>query len=287
MNVVVTGATGFIGTRLLQLLREKGHQAEGVDMRRPTGWESKLENADAVVNLAGESLFGKRWNTYVKAEIHDSRVNITRKVVEQMGRGQKNSPKKRVLVNGSAIGFYGSVGDETLNEDSSAGSDFLAFVCREWEEAALRAQREYGIRTVLLRTGIVLGKEGGALKQMLPPFKLGAGGPIASGRQWMSWIHIDDICGLIIHALTTETLQGPVNGTAPTPLRNKDFTKTLGAVLGRPTFLPIPAAGLYVLFGESAQLLTASQKVLPEKALESGYRFKYAALNEALVAALK
>lgn len=286
MNVVITGASGFIGTRLTQLLREKGHQVEGVDVRKP-GWEAKVENADGVVNLAGEPLFGKRWDTLVKAEIHDSRVNTTRKVVEAMGRGQKKSPKARVLVSGSAVGFYGPTNDETLTETSPAGADFLAFVCREWEAEAHKAELQHGVRTVILRTGIVLGKNGGAMKQLLPPFKLGIGGQIGNGMQWMSWIHLDDICGLILHALTQESVRGPLNGSAPNPVRNKDFTKTLGAVLNRPTLIPIPGFGLYLLFGESSHILTTGQKVLPEAGLQTGYRFKYSALNDALLAALK
>ncbi|MEO5668039.1 MAG: TIGR01777 family oxidoreductase [Bdellovibrionota bacterium] len=286
MNVVVTGATGFIGTRLTQLLREKGYQVEGVDPRQ-SGWENKVETADAVVNLAGSPLFGKRWTTLIKSELHDSRVSATRKIVEAMGRGQKKDPKPRVLVSGSAIGFYGATDDEVLNETSAAGHDFLAFVCREWEAEAEKAHLHYGIRTVLLRTGIVLGKGGGALKQMLPPFKLGLGGPIGNGQQWMSWIQLDDICNLIIHAITHDAVKGALNATAPTPARNKDFTKTLGAVIGRPTFLPIPSIGLYLAFGESAHILSTGQKVMPEQALATGFRFKYAALNEALSASIK
>jgi len=285
MNVVVTGASGFIGKRLLQLLREKGHQAEGVSVRKDSNWESKVEAADAVVNLAGEPLFGKRWTVLLKSEIHDSRVSATRKVVDAMGRGQKKNPKPRVLVNGSAIGFYGPTGDEALTEASPAGSDFLAFVCREWEEAAEKARLQHDVRTVLLRTGIVIGKDGGALKQMLMPFKLGIGGRIGSGQQWMSWIHLDDLCGLIIHAIENENVRGPLNGSAPNPVRNEDFTKTLGAVLNRPTLLPIPSFGLYLAFGEASHLLTTGQRVLPELALQTGYRFKFKALNEALVQA--
>jgi len=286
MNVVVTGATGFIGRRLTQLLREKGHQVEGIDLRQASGWEAKVEAADAVVNLAGEPLFGKRWDVLTKSEIHDSRVNTTRKIVEALGRAQKKSPKTRVLVNGSAIGFYGSTHDELLSEKSPSGSDFLAFVCREWEEEAQKAQLQHGVRTVLIRTGVVLGKNGGALKQMLPPFKIGLGGPIGNGKQWMSWIHLDDICGLIIHAIENTSVVGPLNGTAPNPVRNIDFTKTLGAVLNRPTILPIPGFGLYVLFGESSSILTGGQKVLPEQALQTGYRYKFSSLDQALVASV-
>ncbi len=288
MNVVVTGASGLIGTRLLQMLREKGHSVEGVSLRKDVDWEKKVENADAVVNLAGEPIFGQRWNTYVKAEIHDSRVNGTRRVVEVMGRARKKHPEKKLtLVNASAIGFYGSTEDDILTEKSEAGADFLAFVCRAWEDEADKARLLHGIRTVVLRTGIVLDKKGGALEKMLPFFKLGLGGPIGNGRQWMSWIHIDDLCGLIVHALENENVAGAVNGTAPNPVRNIDFSRTLGAVLNRPAFLPIPAPALYLRFGESSSILTGGQRVLPEAAVKSGYRFKYAALNEALQAALR
>lgn len=284
MKVVVTGASGFIGTRLCELLRKKGHSVEGISLRRDMDWEKKVQDADAIINLAGEPIFGKRWNMRVKAEIHDSRVQGTRKIIEAMGKAHaKNPSKTQVLVNASAIGFYGSdTGEETLNEKSSAGSDFLAFVCREWEEEAQKAALRYKARLVIVRIGVVLGRNGGALKKMLPPFRLGLGGPINSGKQWMSWVHLDDVCGIFIHAVENSKVSGVLNATSPNPVRNKDFTKTLGAVLDRPTLIPIPGFALHVMFGEAATILSGGQKVLPIATEESGYKFQFSALNEAL-----
>jgi len=296
MKVVVTGASGFIGSRLCELLRKKGHIVDGVSTRKDNDWEKKVEEADAIVNLAGEPIFGKRWSTRVKAEIHDSRILGTRTLVEAMGRSHdKNPAKQQILVNASAIGFYGAdTGDTTLNEKSTAGSDFLAWVCREWEDEAHKAALRFKARVSIVRFGVVLGSQGGALQTMLyplgtklfSPFQLGLGGPINSGKQWMSWIHIDDVCGIIIHAIENDKVSGILNATAPNPVRNIDFTKTLGAVLSRPTLLPIPGIGLHALFGEAASILTGGQKVLPEATEEQGYHFKYGALNEALNASL-
>lgn len=294
MNVAVVGSTGFIGQRLVEVLKKKGHSVTGVSLRK-SGWESAVSEADAVVNLAGEPIFGKRWDTYVKGEIFDSRINGTQKIVDILGEAKKNDPeKKRCFVCASAIGYYGPHEDEELNEQSEAGHDFLAFVCREWEDVAEKAHLHHDIRTAIVRIGIVLGAGGGALETMMyplgtkaiSPFKLGLGGPINSGSQWMSWVHIDDVCGIIVHALENESVSGPLNATSPNPVTNKSFTKTLGAVLSRPTPFPIPGPALYLRFGESASILTKGQKVLPENTLKSGYTFKYDALNEALKQAL-
>lgn len=296
MKIVVTGATGFIGTRLCDLLRGKGHYVDAVSLRRDNDWEKKVMDADAVVNLAGESVFGKRWNTYVKSEIHESRIQGTRKIVEAMGKAHSLNPsKEQILVNASAIGYYGSDTDEAvINEASEAGTDFLAFVCREWEEEAQKASLRYNVRTTIVRIGVVLGKNGGALESMLyplgnkaiSPFKMGLGGPINSGKQWMSWVHLDDVCGMIIYAIENSHVKGVMNATSPNPVRNIDFTKTLGAVINRPVALPLPGIALHLLFGEAAAILTGGQKVLPEAAEKAGYKFKYSALHEALKASL-
>ncbi|NCN95325.1 MAG: TIGR01777 family protein [Bdellovibrionales bacterium] len=295
MNIGVFGLSGFVGGHLKGGLEKAGHTVAGLSLRK-TGWESKLENCEAVINLAGEPIFGKRWNVDVKAEIYNSRVHGTEKIVAAMGKiHAADSSKAKTFVCASAVGFYGANDFENLDETSSAGKDFLAFVCRDWEAAAETAQMRYKIRTSIVRTGIVLGPDGGALQTMMypmgteliSPFKLGLGGPINSGKQWMSWIHVDDLCGIYQHAVENETVSGALNGTSPNPVRNLNFTKTLGAVLNRPTPFPIPGPALYLRFGESASILTTGQKVLPKATMQSGFQFKYDSLNDALVDCLK
>ncbi len=295
MIVGIFGSTGFIGSHLLKKLENAGHQSVLLSLRK-TGWESKIENCDAVINLAGEAIFGKRWNTYVKNEIYNSRVHGTEKIVEAMGKiHAKDSAKAHTFVCASAIGYYGANDVDNLDENSGPGHDFLAFVCRNWEDAAEKAHLQHNIRTAMIRTGIVLGKDGGALETMLypfgthliSPFKMGAGGPINCGKQWMSWVHIDDVCGIYLHALENPSVSGPLNATAPNPVRNLNFTKTLGAVLNRPALIPIPGAALTLRFGESAGILTSGQKVLPKLTMDSGYRFKFESLNDALINCLK
>lgn len=291
-RILITGGTGFVGTRLRQMIVDRGGKVV-VATRNPAnqpvmaGVEyvtlpTDLSGFDAVVNLAGEPVFGKRWSDAVKAEIRDSRVDGTRKLVEAM---KNSATKPKVLVNASAIGIYGDQGERLLPESAKAGVDFLAEVCAAWEREAERAS-ELGVRVVKLRIGIVLGA-GGALKQMLPPFKLGLGGPIGSGAHWMSWIHIDDLCGLILHALRDETVSGPVNGVAPGACTNKDFSKALGRALSRPAIFPVPPFMLKLMFGSgAASVLIGSQRCVPERALKSGYAFKYADVDGALRAIL-
>jgi uncharacterized protein len=233
---------------------------------------------DAVVNLLGESV-GQKWTTETKKKIRDSRVNGTRNLVEALGQLKT---KPRVFVSGSAVGYYGNRGEEEITEASAQGDDFLARVCGEWEAEAQRAET-FGIRTVRLRTGIVLAREGGALQQMLFPFKLGLGGPIGSGKQWFPWIHRDDLVGLILHAISQDKVAGPLNGTSPNPVRQAEFAKVLGKVLGRPAFLPTPVFAMRFRFGEFVDAgLLAGQKVLPKVALDSGYSFKFPNLEIAL-----
>jgi uncharacterized protein (TIGR01777 family) len=234
---------------------------------------------DAVVHLAGESVVG-RWTDEKKKAIRESRVQGTRNLAAALALIEA---KPRVLVCASAVGFYGNRGDELLSEESAAGQGFLPEVCREWEDAS-RIAAEAGIRTVNIRIGLVLSAKGGALENMLKPFKLGLGGRIGSGQQWWSWIHVDDIVGGIQHALRTESLSGPVNLVAPNPLRNAEFTKVLASVLGRPAFLPVPEFALRLVFGKMAagELLLASQRVEPGKLLASGYMFRFLELRAAL-----
>ncbi len=299
--VLVTGGTGFIGQALCTTLRDRGQTFTAL-ARRPERakaglagvkeawkWRPKMEpaplaavqGAGAVVHLAGESVAG-RWDALKKRAIRDSRIVGTRHLVEAIGEAKS---KPGVLVCASAVGYYGDRGDEELTEEAVAGSDFLADVCQAWEAEARRAE-EFGVRVVSLRTGLVLGRGGGALKQMLLPFKLGLGGPLGSGKQWMPWVHLDDVVGIILHAIEQPRVRGPVNATAPTPVRNLEFSKTLARVLHRPAFLPVPAFGLKVLLGEFADVLLASQRVLPKRTQELGYSFRYPDLEAALQATL-
>jgi uncharacterized protein (TIGR01777 family) len=290
-RILIVGGTGFVGTRLRQMIVDRGGKVV-VATRNPSAqpvmagveyaaMPADLSGFDAVVNLAGEPLFGRRWNDAVKAEIRRSRVEGTRKLVDAL---KASAQRTKVLVNASAIGIYGDQGERLLPESAKSSVDYLAEVCTAWESEAERAS-ELGVRVVKLRIGVVLGA-GGALKQMLPPFKLGLGGPIGSGAHWMSWIHIDDLCGMILHALRDETVSGAVNGVAPGACTNKDFSKALGRALSRPAFFPVPPFMLKLMFGEVATVLTASQRCVPERALKSGYAFKYADIDGALRAIL-
>lgn len=292
MEIAVTGATGLIGSALIARLTSGGHHVVRFVRSEPAPgsadiyWDPekayvdtiKLDGKDAVVHLAGESI-SKRWTPERKTRIQSSRARGTQLIAEAV-RQVARPPK--VLLSSSAIGYYGDRGPEILREESAPGKCFLAEVCREWEEAtgvALRA----GIRVVHLRTGIVLSREGGALAKMLLPFRLGAGGKVGSGKQYMSWIAIDDLVGAILHIIEHDALKGPVNGVAPNPVRNLEFTRALGKVLSRPTFLPLPAFAVRLLFGEMGEaLLLSSQRVEPAKLKESGFVFQYPQLEEAL-----
>ena len=292
MNVLMTGSTGLVGQPLSAFLTGGGHTVRRV-RRTPTqvagetSWnpadgtfaEGALDGIDAVVHLAGENIAGGRWTAARKAQIRDSRVDGTRRLCEALA--QAETPPK-VLVAASAIGFYGDRADELLDERSAAGSGFLPDVCQEWEAAAAPAL-ERGIRVVHLRIGIVLSPAGGALAQMLLPFSLGVGGVIGSGDQYMSWIAIDDLLGVVLFALRNESVTGPVNAVAPTPVTNREFTKTLGTVLRRPTILPMPAFGARLAFGEMADaLLLASTRVDPAALRAAGHEFAYPELEGAL-----
>ena len=298
MKILVTGSTGLVGSALVPKLTESGHEVIRA-VRRPTEkpgelyWNpessdidsARLSGIDAAVNLAGENI-AARWTEEKKQQIRNSRVKGTGLLARAMAT---LDPKPRVLVSASAIGFYGGDhGAEMLKEDSPAGSDFLANVCREWEAASAPAS-ENGIRVVSLRLGIILSMKGGALAKMITPFKLGVGGKVGSGEQYMSWIALDDVVAIIIHALTNESLSGAVNTVAPNPVKNLEFTKVLGHVTGRPTVFPVPAFALRLAFGEEMAngTLLSSARVHPAKLIESGYEFKYPALEGALRHELK
>lgn len=292
MKVLVTGASGLIGTALQKSFKEKGYDLllasrKQMDDDRYIQWNvdegfsepEKLEGVDAVVHLAGESVSGLRWSDEKKKAIRDSRVQGTRSVVEAIS---KLVGKPKVLVAASAIGFYGDRGDDEMSETSSAGDTFLAEVSKDWESEARRAE-DSGIRTVLLRTGIVLSKDGGVLGTILLPFKLGVGGVVGSGKQWMSWISIDDHIEIINYAIENENVRGAINSVAPNPVTNEQFTKTLGEVLYRPTILPLPSFAVNMVFGEMGDaLLLASTRVLPKRLQEAGFVFKYPELKAAL-----
>jgi uncharacterized protein (TIGR01777 family) len=294
MKALLTGATGFVGKRLLPLLDhpivlsrniERAQRSIGAACGRIVAWDpmdgppppEAFDGVDVVLHLAGESVAEGRWTKAQKAKIRDSRVVGTRNLVEGIARAEH---RPRVLVSASAVGYYGDRGEEELTERSTPGDDFLADVCIEWEREALAAEKA-GVRVAMLRTGIVLG-HGGALAKMLTPFRLGAGGPLGNGKQWMPWIHVDDMARMYVHAATTESIHGPMNAVAPKPVRNSEFTKALGRALHRPAFMPAPYLGLRLLFGEFAKVLFASQRVLPKVALESGFQFEYPEIDAAL-----
>jgi uncharacterized protein (TIGR01777 family) len=286
MNVTVTGASGFIGRRLVVALTQQAHTVRAL---RRTDWDTlagepkpeDLENADAVVHLAGEPV-AQRWTPDAKRKIAGSRLQGTRNLVTALST---LSRRPAVLICASAIGIYGDRGDEVLTETSPAGTGFLADLCHDWEKQASLAEA-LGIRVVKLRTGIVLGADGGALQKMLPPFKAFVGGRLGSGRQWMSWIHVDDLVGIILHAIQ-KTVSGPLNGTAPNPLRNTAFTAELAAALHRPALFPAPAFALKLMFGEMSGILLGSQRVLPKAAEAAGFRFAFPELAPALHNILK
>ena len=296
MKILVTGATGLIGRSLCRALTDDGHTVTAVSRSpvKPQGlavaeihqWDPQssplpqaaLDGVDAVVNLAGEPLDARRWSDQQKRLIRDSRVVTTRNLVQGLRSVDR---KAAVLVSGSAVGFYGDRDDEELDETSPAGHGFMSEVCEEWEREAARAT-ELGVRVVQVRTGVVLSGEGGALQKMLAVFKLGLGGPLGSGKQWFPWIHITDIVGIFRHAVLTATLAGPVNGVAPEPVTNNEFTRELGRALHRPAFLPVPEMALRVLMGEMSAVLFGSQRVVPKAALASGYEFHYPLLASAL-----
>lgn len=272
MRVAIAGASGLIGTELSQLLAERGDEVVKLPRLGTAPWS--VAGADAVVNLAGANIAGRRWNAAYKKEIENSRLLSTRALVEAISTAAR---KPRVLVNASAVGFYGPSGDELLEESAPPGGDFLARVVQAWEAEARKAT----IRSVQFRTGVVLSRQGGALQQMLLPFKAFVGGPIGRGQQWFPWIHIADEVAAILSCIVRESLAGPVNLVAPGIVTMKEFAKALGRALHRPSWAPVPLAALRIALGEVAEVLASGQRAVPRKLLESGFQFRYPELPPA------
>jgi uncharacterized protein (TIGR01777 family) len=299
LQVAVTGATGLVGSAVVAELRSRGASVTvlsrdparaGAQLRvQAVGWNPEREPApaaalagcDGVVHLAGENI-AQRWTAKAKRSIRGSRVVGTRHLLEGLRALGK---RPRVLVSASAIGYYGAHGEEPLDEESPVGSDFLARVCAAWEAEAHVAQ-ELGVRVVQVRTGIVLDRNGGALAKMLPPFRLGLGGPVAGGRQYVSWVHLEDLVGMVLEALQDDAWSGPINATAPEPVTNAELSRVLARALHRPSLLPVPGIALRLLYGEMAQIITTGARALPAKPLMLGYRFRHPQLGEALDSAL-
>jgi uncharacterized protein len=301
MKVAITGATGFVGSRLVERLQAEKHQVlvltRNVDRAKQTfptlkfpdvevlgytplasgEWQGLISGCDGVVNLAGEPIAESRWTPERKQAIMDSRKVGTEKIVEAIAQA---NPKPSVLINSSAIGYYGTSETDTFEENSPAGDDFLAQVCQAWEAAAQEVKAS-GTRLVILRTGIVLGM-GGAIAKMLPPFQLFAGGPIGSGRQWFSWIHREDMVNLILKALTDPNLEGVLNATAPIPVRMAEFCSTLGEVMNRPSWLPVPDFALELLLGDASKVVLEGQRVLPKRTQSQGFTYQYPTVKPAL-----
>jgi uncharacterized protein (TIGR01777 family) len=297
-RIIITGATGLIGKRVARALRQRGESLvvfsrDTPDARKAVRgadeyvawqpeeqgpWANAVPGAHAVVHLAGAPVYGHRWTESYKRQIRDSRVLGTRGLVRAMARA---AVRPKVFICGSAVGYYGPRDDTPLDESAGPGDDFLAQVCAEWEAEARKAEA-LGVRTVLLRTGVVLDRGEGALPQMMLPFKLFAGGPIMPGTQWLSWIHIDDEVGILLRALDDPAVSGPVNATAPNPQTNAEFTRALGQAMGRPAWLPVPQLGLKLALGEFAESLTTGQRVLPARIQQLGYEFRYPTSEQAL-----
>jgi len=298
MRILIAGGTGFIGRALCRELLLAGHevmvltrdasravrrvpQGTGVAQwspEQPEGLQQTLSDADAVVNLSGESVAAQRWTPEFKQRLIDSRVNSTRALVRAVRQAE---PRPKVMVNASAVGIYGDRGEEVLTEASPPGTGFLAELAGRWEQAAEEA-REAGARVVKLRIGVVLGEGGGALEKMLLPFRFFVGGPFGSGQQWFPWVHLEDVTGLILHALQNEAVDGAVNVVAPGIVRLREFCKVLGKVMGRPSWLPVPGFALRLVAGELGETLLWSQRVVPQVAVQTGYTFRYPQVEEAL-----
>ena len=293
MKFLITGGTGFVGSFLTLQLLQNDHEvtvigrsstpvvhsgrfhAISADTARKGSWQNALKDVDAVINLAGMSIF-QRWTPAYKQQIYDSRILTTRHVVEGM-----TGDRPQTLISTSAVGYYGSRGDDILSETEPCGRDFLSKVGKDWEHEAFEAEKK-NIRVVAARFGVVLGRSGGALKQMITPFKWFVGGPMGSGRQWFSWIHVEDLLAGLMFMLETPKIQGPVNLCSPAPVTSGELARTLGAVLGRPAVIPAPSFALRLILGEFAETLLASQRAIPEKLLASGFIFKFPDLKEAL-----
>jgi len=298
MRLVVTGATGFIGTALCAGLLERGHAltllTRGAPRDANTGtkrwlhwtpgtlreWDSALDGADGVINLAGEPIAQKKWTYTQRRRIERSRIDATHSLVQACATAK---PRPKFLINASAVGYYGARGDEIITEEAPPGDDFLSVLCQNWEAEAKKAE-ELGLRVVRLRTGVVLGSGGGALAKMAEPFRFFVGGPLGSGQQWISWIQLEDLVRLIFEAVNNPLAQGPLNATAPHPVRNKEFTHTLGKVMHRPSWIPVPGFALKLALGDMADMLLTGQRVVPAAAEKLGFQFRYPDLQQALEA---
>lgn len=302
MRIFITGATGLIGTRLVRRLCDRNDEVvvltrnlarakKGLDQRcvivpgnpKQLGpWMLAVQRADAVINLAGENLFAQRWSTRFQARLRDSRIGSTINIVQALARSPLTpTGVAKVLINSSAVGYYGSHRDEELTESAPPGHDFLARLCVDWEQAALGAEA-LGVRVSIIRTGLVLDPLGGAVSQMLPLFKYFLGGPVGSGNQWMSWIHHHDLVGIYLLVLGNEQARGAINGTAPMPVTNRTFAQTLGTILHRPSFLPTPKLMLRLALGQVADVITTGQRAVPQRAVSLGYSFRFPELSRSL-----
>jgi uncharacterized protein (TIGR01777 family) len=300
MKLVVAGASGFIGSALCSRLLDNGHaltlltRVAPRDANTPAkrwlhwtpgtagDWEAVVDGADGVINLAGEPIAAKRWTAGQKEKILASRIDTTNSLVEAIS---KSKQKPAFLLNASAVGYYGSRGDEIITEETESGHDFLSLVCRQWEEEARKAEA-LGLRVIRVRSGIVLGRGGGALAKMVVPFKLFVGGPVGSGTQWMPWVHLEDEVDLILYLIQNSQAAGPFNATAPEPVRMKDFCRVLGKTMARPSWAPVPAFALRLGLGEMAEMLLTGQRAVPAAAQRLGYKFHYTDLGDALKACM-
>lgn len=302
-KIIITGATGLIGQQLTIKLTDMGYkitiftrnpdnaQKKLPNVHKVVKWEydyvdewlHELESVDAVIHLAGANLSTKRWNKEYKKLLYDSRIISTKKLIEAIKTVER---KPKVFITASAIGYYGNRSDEILTEESEAGKDFLANLCNDWEKEAKNVE-QFGVRSVQIRTGLALSRNEGALKQMLPAFKYFIGGPLGNGKQWYSWLHIEDIVNVYVKALESEILSGPINAVSPNPVTMKKFAKILGDVLHRPSFFSVPKIILLPVIGQVAEVVTSSQRVVPEKLLNSSFKFKFEKLEDALRDILK
>jgi uncharacterized protein (TIGR01777 family) len=303
MRAFITGGTGLVGSRLIRALVQRGDTVAALTRRPDTAralfaegvtvvpgdpmmlgdWAGATADCDAIVHLAGENVFARRWSNSFRELLRASRIQSTENIVKAIAQHPLTpTGQTKVLVNASAIGFYGAHGDEELDETSPAGNDFLAGLCVDWEKAA-RTAESHSARVAVVRVGVVLDKEGGALKQMLTPFKLFVGGPTGSGKQWISWIHHVDMVGILLCALDSSAATGPINGVSPNPLPNRDFGKALGRALHRPALMPTPAFALRLMLGQVSQLITTGQRVLPKRATALGYSFRFPTIDAALM----
>jgi uncharacterized protein (TIGR01777 family) len=295
MKILLTGGTGFLGSHLSDFLIKQNHELTIIsrspgkfrkyesDNRHYIAWQSDLSNviseADAIINLAGKNLFDQRWTSEVKREIRDSRINVTRAIIEGVKKAQ-NKPK--ILLSASAVGYYGERGDEKITEETPAGDDFLATLCKDWESEALKAEKS-GVRVVISRIGIPLAKDGGALQQMLTPFRYFVGGALGNGQQYFPWIHFEDLCRGFHYVLTNDDFKGAFNVCSPNPVTMNQFARALVTAMNRPSLFSVPGFALKLALGDAANSVTASLRVLPKKLLDHGFRFKYKKVLPALI----